>query len=111
MSTRAEPDVRPIAISIADAAAELGVSTDKVLKWVTAGRLKAFVDPDSRLGVQRGPKTVRIFREDWRRFLEAHTVVGVVAETQAEARPAPAAAGAVGPDGVSRRNRKRSARR
>ncbi len=93
-----------------EAADQVGVSTETVLRWHDEGHFPLFVPPGkSHRDHTRGPKGYRIPRADWERFLASRTYK--VSAPAAVPVGAPVAAVvsraglAVGPDG-KRRKRK-----
>ncbi len=101
----------PICItkSVPECAAELGVSTSNVVRWIEGGHLQAFVAPGKAIGDSRpGPKDYRVFARDWEAFMRARTMTGPgVAPTPTTPAPTPRPTIATGTDGVSRRKRRR----
>jgi hypothetical protein len=69
--------VERLTISLRDAAIELGVSPDTIMKWVQAGHLPIFVPPGVDQADHRpGPKGYQVFRADWEAFKKRQTFVG-----------------------------------
>jgi hypothetical protein len=71
------------------------------MKWISLGHLEYFDDPESekREG-KRGPKTIRIWRDSWERYLASRSRFN-----RPDGSPAPPPASLlahVGTDGVSR---------
>src|SRR4051812_40746341 len=95
-------------LTFADAAAEVGVSWDTVMRWARSGHFRTFVPPGQTLDAwgKSGPKMLRIMRDDWEAFIRAHLVSGAVTAPAANVVPKPAPVSAAGTDGVSRRKKK-----
>lgn len=96
------------AITVQQAAEEIGMSRDSVVRWVEAGLIPAFVPPGKVIGDGKGgPKGYRIFRRDWDEFLAANTVTAGVTPpapggTGPKVRPARVRSGPTGTDGKRR---------
>lgn len=101
-------------MTVAECAAELGVSSDSIIRWIEGGHLAAFVPPGRSIGTGlRGPKGYLIFREDWHGFCRARTMTGqpsAVRTGQVQAAKPVRSIGvpAAGTDGVRRRGQQRS---
>lgn len=111
MAAEAKPRT---AITVATAAERIAVGQGTVLGWIHKGELAAFVPPGQTIeSGRRGPKTYRIFLDDWETFLRSRTLVAVQAGAEASheesaVRPTRTkGSDAVGPDGVSRLRRSR----
>jgi len=91
-------------LTVAQAAAQLQVSTDSVERWIKEGHLRAFVRPGLKPGQTPGKRTYRIWADEWRTFLRRQTMTGSIAPVVAN--PLVVLPTAAGPDGISRRNRK-----
>lgn len=64
-------------ISVADAAKELGVSSDSIMRWIEAGHIPVFVPPGHDFSDERpGPKGYKIWLGDWDDFKRRQTFVG-----------------------------------
>ena len=111
MTTAPKTAVEPEAITVAEAAARVSVSTKTVIRWIERGYLKAFFPPGSGPGDMRaGPKAIRIWLKDWEMFTSANTATGGLRDDSTPVTPAPVSAPghATGTDGISRRKRRKA---
>ena len=78
--TRTEADnasVAPLTLTLSDAAKEMGVSSDTIMRWVEEGHLPVFVPPGHDFAnTKPGPRGYRLWRADWEAFKRRQTFVG-----------------------------------
>jgi hypothetical protein len=93
-----------LTITVPEAAGQIGVSPDTIVRWAESGCFPVFVPPGRDLGdSRRGPKGLMIWVADWEAFLRSRTQTGVSPDDpKAPKKPIPLSAVPVGLDGVSR---------
>jgi excisionase family DNA binding protein len=102
---KAAETTAPIFYTVAECAAQIGVSQETVIRWIEEGHLLSFVPPGRRIGDGlRGPKGLKIMRDNWEAFIRARTMTGrpSTAATSAPSQASTPTGQAIGPNRVTK---------